>query len=208
MAAGRNVSRIGPAAAAVALLVTALADGAAAQRPHRTGLWFELGGGPAAIRVACAGCVEVDFQSGSGGYLRLGGVVSDRVLLGVETFGFTDEAFGFTAGDTSFVADGGTVAAVVLWFPWRSGAFVKGGVGVADGTFTTTPATGSPVIAEGTGVGLTFGLGWDVAISRKFAITANAAAFITAIGDLVLPGGTVDDVIATMYVVSIGFTVR
>ncbi len=64
------------------------------------------------------------------------------------------------------------------------------------------------MIAEGVGVGLTFGLGWDFAISRKFAITANAAAFITAIGDLVLPSGTVDDVIATMYVVSIGFTVR
>ena len=202
------MSRLGRAAAAVAVVATALAGGAAAQRPHRTGLWFELGGGPAAVRVACAGCADVSFEAGSGGYLRLGGVLSDRVLLGVEAFGFDDETFGFTAGDTAFVAETGTVAAVVLWFPWRSGAFLKGGVGLAEGSFTTTPTTGTPVIAEGVGVGLTFGLGWDVAISRKFAITANAAAFIAAIGDLVLPSGTVDDVIATMYVVSIGFTVR
>ena len=202
------MSRVGRAVAAVALLVTALADGAAAQRPHRTGLWFELGSGPAAVRVACAGCADVTTSGGSGAHLRLGGVVSDRVLLGVETFGFTDETFGFTAGDTAFVAETGTVAAVVLWFPWRSGAFLKGGVGIADGRFTTTPTPDSSVVVEGVGVGLTFGLGWDVAISRKFAITANAGAFITAIGDLVLPGGTVDDVIATMYVLAIGFTVR
>jgi hypothetical protein len=202
------VSGIGRAAAAVARAVTGLADGAAAQRPHRTGLWFELGSGPAAVRVACAGCADVTTSGGSGGYLRIGGVLSDRVLLGVETFGFDDEAFGFIAGDTTFVAETATVAAVVLWVPWRSGAFLKGGVGLAEGSFTTTPTPGSPVIAEGVGVGLTFGLGWDVAISRKFAITANAAAFITAIGDLVLPVATVEDVIATMYVLSVGFTVR
>jgi len=202
------MSRVARTTAAVALAVVALAGRAAAQRPHRSGLWFELGGGPAAVRVACAGCADVSFEAGSGGDLRLGGVLSDRVLLGVETFGFDDETFGFTAGDTAFVAETGTVAAVVLWFPWRSGAFLKGGVGIAEGSFTTTPTPGSPVIAEGVGVGLTFGLGYDVAISRKFAITVNAAAFITAIGDLVLPTSTVDDVIATMYVVSIGFTVR
>ncbi|HXV89747.1 MAG TPA: hypothetical protein VD707_00165 [Gemmatimonadales bacterium] len=198
----------GRLALAVTLVAGALADRAAAQRPHRSGLWFELGSGPAAVRVACAGCADVSFEGGSGGYLRVGGVVSDRVLLGVEAFGFDDETFGFTAGDTAFVAETATVAAVALWFPWRSGAFLKGGVGIAEGSFTTTPTPGSPVIAEGVGVGLTFGVGWDFAISRKFAITANAAAFITAIGDLVLPSETVDDVIATMYVVSIGFTVR
>ena len=196
------------AAVAAALVATGLAGRAAAQRPHRSGLWFELGSGPAAVRVACAGCADVTTSAGSGGHLRLGGVLSDRVLLGVETFGFTDQTFGFSAGDTAFVAETGTVAAVVLWFPWRSGAFLKGGVGIAEGSFTTTPTPGSPLLIEGVGVGLTFGLGWDFAISRKFAITANAAAFITAIGDLVLPSGTVDDVIATMYVIAIGFTVR
>ena len=92
------MSGIGRAAAAAALVVTLVADGAAAQRPHRTGLWFELGGGPAAVRVACAGCADVSFEGGSGGYLRLGGVLSDRVLLGVEAFGFDDEAFGFIEG--------------------------------------------------------------------------------------------------------------
>ena len=195
-------------ALAAALLATALASAAAAQRPHRSGLWFELGGGPAAVRVACASCEEVTTSGGSGGYLRIGGVLSDRVLLGVETFGFTDETFGFSAGDTSFVAETGTVTAVALWFPWRSGAFLKGGVGIADGRFTTTPEAGPPQEVQGTGVGLTFGVGWDFALSRKAAITASAAAYITAIGDIVLPAGTVDDVIATMYVLAVGFTVK
>jgi hypothetical protein len=184
------------------------AAGTAAQRPHRSGLWFEIGSGPAAVRVACSGCEDVTTAGGSGALLRLGGTLSDRVLLGVETFGFTDQTFGFVSGDTSFVAETGTVGAVVLWFPWGSGTFLKGGVGVAEGTFTTSPTPGSPVKIEGVGVGLTFGLGYDLYLSRKFAVTANAAAFITAIGDIVLPTGTVDDVIATMYVLAIGLTVK
>jgi hypothetical protein len=196
------------AAAAAALFAIILARGAAAQRPHRSGLWFELGGGPAAVRVACTGCAEVTVVGGSGGHLRLGGVLSDRVLLGAETFGFTDESFALSARDSTVVAETGTVAAVVLWFPWRSGAFLKGGVGIAEGTFSATPEPGAPVITEGIGVGLTFGLGYDLPLSRTFAITANAAAFIAAIGDIVLPAGVVDDVIATMYVVTIGLTVR
>lgn len=179
-----------------------------AQRPHRSGLWIELGSGPAAVRVACGGCSHVTVAGGSGGQLRIGGVLSDRVLIGVEAFGFTDEAFVFNGGDASVVAETGMLAAVVLWFPWRSGAFLKGGVGLADGTFTATPTGGSALVTEGLGVGLTFGLGYDLPVSRKFAVTANAAAFITAIGDIVLPAGLVDDVIATMYVFTIGVTVR
>ncbi len=57
-------------------------------------------------------------------------------------------------------------------------------------------------------MGLTFGAGWDLAISRKFAITANVAAYVTAVGDVVLPGRRVDDVIATMYQGAIGFSFR
>jgi hypothetical protein len=62
--------------------------------------------------------------------------------------------------------------------------------------------------SNGGGIGLTFGLGWDAPISRKFAFTGNAAVFVTAVGDVVFPGRRVDDVIPTMYQLSIGFTVR
>ena len=57
-------------------------------------------------------------------------------------------------------------------------------------------------------MGLTFGAGWDWSVSRKFALTANVATYVVAVGDIVLPGQRVDDVIATMYQAAIGFTFR
>jgi hypothetical protein len=70
------------------------------------------------------------------------------------------------------------------------------------------PTGEEPAIADGVGVGLTFGLGIDLPISRKFAITANASTFFTAIGDITLPNRTVDDVIPTTYMLSVGITLR
>lgn len=190
-------ARLGLAALVAAV---ALCGPAAAQRrPHRTGLWFEIASGPAFSRVACAGCEDVVISPGSSGSILLGGVISDRVLIGVESFGFGSDTLGFAAG---------TVTLDVLWFPWRVGAFLKGGVGAAGGDFTVIDSTGTAIAAEGQGIALTFGVGWDFPISRKFAFTAHADAFITGIGDVVLPTTRVEDVIATLYQVAIGFTIR
>ncbi len=182
-------------------------------RPTRTvrrhGLWGEVGGGPARFRVGCSSCVGVVTSTGSGGYARLGWAASSRVLMGVEAYGFTDEGFGFADGDTAVVATSGTASAIALWYPWRRApVFVKGGVGIAQGDFTVRPDTGAAVVAEGLGVGLTFGLGVDLPVSRRLAITGNLGAWITAIGDIALPTGTVDDPIPASYMLSVGVTFR
>jgi hypothetical protein len=189
-------------------LLTLLGAPLSAQRSHRGGLWAELCNGPAFVRVASSGSEEVTTKPGLGSCFRVGGTVSNKVLLGVETFGFLDETFGFAKQDTSVIAETGTLNVVVVWFPGRSGFFLKGGVGVAEGDFTVAVAPDSLVTASGEGVGLTFGLGFDLPISRKFALTANAEAIVAAIGDLVLPTTRVDDVIATMYHVALGITIR
>jgi hypothetical protein len=180
----------------------------AAQNPHRQGLWAEVGGGRASIRMGCAGCDDVTRAGGSAGYLRVGGTLSPKVLLAGEIFGFTDENFGFTGDGQSIVADCASIAAVVLWYPWRSHFFLKSGVGMAEGSFIVQPEPEEFVIAEGFGVGLTFGIGLDVPISRKLALAANASTFFTAIGDIVLPAQRVEDVIPTTYVLSIGVVIR
>ena len=133
---------------------------------------------------------------------------SRKVLMGVEFYSFIDEGFGFSETDSSVVAENEIVAATVLWYPWRSHFFIKGGVGVAQGRFTVADSTGAPFVAQGTGVGITFGLGLDVPISRKLAFTANIGSYITGIGDLQLPGLVIDDVIPTTYLISIGLTFR
>lgn len=206
-------------AAALAALV-ALAGGAtsaAAQRtsvrpppkhPHRSGLWVEIAAGPGSLRMACSTCTDVIRAPGSAGSLRVGGVISDRVLLAWEAGGFTDETFGFAPTDTSIVAEMESTAIIVLWYPWRSGAFIKGGVGIAQGRFTVPTGPTQSDSVEATGVGMTFGVGWDWAFSRKYALTLNAAAFVAAIGDIVLPAGRVDDVIGTSYQLTLSFTFR
>lgn len=181
---------------------------AEAQRLHRTGFWFELSSGPGAVRIGCGGCAEVTVAGGTTGDIRFGGTLSDKVLLGVEIFGFTDERFGFAAHDTSITAENSSLNAVVLWYPWHGGVFLKGGVGLAGGRFTVQADTGQGAVNEGNGVGLTFGVGFDLPISRRFALSANAAAFITAIGDVRVQGVVVDDVIPTMYQLGVGLVLR
>jgi len=181
----------------------------AAQRPHRGGFWFELGGGPATARVACAGCSEVTTATGSSGYLRLGGTVSNGVLLGLELASFSDKSFGFRSDpDRKVKAETASLGVLALWYPWRGGFFLKGGVGLAGGDFTVTPDSGKQRTVNGNGVGMTFGVGYDLKLSRRFALTATGGANIAAIGDLVLPTVTIDDAIASTYHLTIGLTVR
>lgn len=181
---------------------------AAAQRPHRSGLWFEIGGGPAGVRVACTNCTDVTRRSASGGFMRLGGAISDAVVMGVESFSLIDETFGFGENDTTLMAENASLIAIVLWYPGRSGAFLKGGVGLAAGEFTVEQTPEEPRVTSGEGVGLSFGVGYDQPITRAIAISANAGVWVTAIGDIVLPGERVDDVIATLYNLSISLVIR
>lgn len=180
------------------------------QRPHRTGLWGEFGGGVGRMRMSCAGpeCRDPINKPGATGLTRVGGTLSDHVMLGGESAIFIDDAFGFTAGSTNTVAELETVGVVVLWFPGRSGFFLKGGVGLAEGRFTISNGAAPPDSTEGIGIGMTFGVGWDVPISRKFAFTANASTIMTAIGDIVLPTRRIEDVIGSMVHLSVAFTFR
>ena len=192
----------GAVSVALALLVSLLVPVAQAQRPHRAGVWLETGAGPGYVRIASSGSTDVTSAAGATYYVRAGALLSDKVLLGVEYFRFMDETFGVFRADTSSVAETWSLAVIVLWYPWRSGLFVKGGVGAAQGTLT------APVTAHGTGVGMTFGLGYDQRISRKIALTGCLCADIAGIGDVVLPTTRVDDVIASIYHATIGFTIR
>jgi hypothetical protein len=179
-----------------------------AQRPHRSGLWFEGGAGIASIRVACTGCEDLTRAAGSGVAFRIGGVISNRVLFGLETFSFVDENFGLGDDDESIVAATSNLGGIALWYPWRGGFFLKGGIGLARGEFTVDPRTEAEQVIRGTGVGLTFGVGFDLPVKRWLAISLNAGAYVTAIGDLVLPTVRVDDVIPSMYALTLGFTLR
>ncbi|HJS43936.1 MAG TPA: hypothetical protein VJ755_10730 [Gemmatimonadales bacterium] len=206
------------------LAVTLLGYGAAAaqepvggsqprkpSRPHRSGLWGEFGFGPGHARIACSGCEEVVGANGTTSYVRLGGIVSDHVLIGFEAFTLLNKSLGHASPDSGTTAETGTAAIIIMWYPGSRGLFFKGGVGAAFGQFSIPGDSAGTAVAdtsEGGGIGITFGLGWDAPISRKFAFTGNAGVFVTALGDVALANRRVDDLIATMYSVSVGFTFR
>ena len=192
---------------ALALLVDGAADGSSAQeRPKRSGLWAEFAPGVGKVRLACSGCDDVEMLNGLSSHFRIGGRVSRRVLMGFEAFSLIDNPFVGEAGSSS--TETGTLAIIFMWYPGRRGLFFKGGVGPATGEFIIVTDSVQADTSNGGGMGLTFGTGWDWPISRKFAITANLGVYVTALGDIVLPNRRVDDLIATMYQVGVGFTFR
>ncbi len=199
--------------ASLVLLVTgsaaAQASGAAAAATtRRSGLWAELGLGWGSLRAACAGCEEVTSSAGGVTYFRVGGQVSPHVFLGGETNGFFDASF-ISSDSTTLAAEIEAVNFIAIWFPGRSGLFLKGGLGIAQGRFTVVDTSSAATeTVRGTGVGINVGAGWDFPLRPRMALTASFTTQIVGIGDFVAGGRTIEDVIGTVYQLAVGFVFR
>lgn len=190
------------------LLALCAVGRATAQDPPRSGFWAEGGWGAGTVRSACSACVDVTVAYGSSTHLRVGGAVSPRALLGLEIFAFHSSDLVLAAGAEPVDAENGSVGPIVIWYPSGGGFFFKGGVGIARGSFTVRPAGGTPVTTERRGLTITFGAGYDLAVSRSLALSANLGMNVAAIGDIPLPTSSVDDVVATVYEAAVGITLR
>jgi len=202
--------RCAVAIAASAILLTAGAVGLSGQQVPRNGFWLEGGTGTGTIRSAgsAAERSEVTVAYGRSLHLRVGGAVSSRVLLGVELFTLDSDDLALQQGDPVVDAQNGSVGPVVLWYVGGSGLFLKGGVGVARGTFSARSATGQVISAKRTGSALSFDVGFDIDVARWLALTANLGTYILAIGDVSVEDASVDDLVATVYEAGIGLTLR
>jgi hypothetical protein len=174
----------------------------------RRGFWIEVSRGTGTVRNTCGGCNEVITAYGSVDYFRAGLSLAPTVLLGVEFFALNTTDLVLTPGGSPVDAENGSIVPIALWYVGRSGAFLQGGAGLARGTFSVRTEDGSTVTTKRTGSALTFGVGFDVAVSRRIAITASAGTNVMAIGDVRLDSAAVDDVIATLYEVSLGIALR
>ena len=124
-----------------------------AQRRHE-GFWigFSPGG---------AGRVDVEGFAYPF-YLRLGGTPSQRLLLGVESYGVILDAQP-SAGMTNLTA-------IALLYPsQRGGFFAKGGLGIGRAE-STCPDAPSDVAS---GLGATLGVGIDLRLGRNVYFTPN-----------------------------------
>ncbi len=134
----------------------------AAQRRHQ-GFWigFGLGGG-----ANTSEGLDDSRRGGGAAYLRLGGTVSQQVLLGGEVIGWgrSDDGATVSRGNATFS---------VLVYPSRSGGFfLKGGVGGANVT-VETEERGGRLTREESGFGGTVGAGFDIRLGRNIYLTPN-----------------------------------
>lgn len=145
-----------------ATLLLMSSSGLAAQEtaPH-SGFWLSGGLG--------GGITDGDSAGDDGGpaaYLRLGGTTSDRVLLGGEIIGLSRDV-----GDAT-VSQGNSTFSVLYYPASPGGFFAKAGVGFASAV-VSTDVGGGTFTSDESGLGLTFGAGYDVRIGGNLYLTPN-----------------------------------
>jgi hypothetical protein len=150
---------------AIALLCLAAPGPLTAQEsgsgPEHRGFWvaFGLGGGTNLADFADGA------RAGVGGYLRLGGTISPKLLLGGEISGWGRDVAGSTFTESGMTA-------VAMFYPAGRGLFLKGGVGFA-GWASSADFGGTTTTSTAGGFAGTAGVGYDLRIGSNMYLTPN-----------------------------------
>lgn len=170
------MQRIG---ATLVVLTCAGTVGLAGQHPQvRQGFWIGFGFGGGSAKFDCDSCGPTDAVNGITGFLKLGGTVSNHVLIGGETTGWSKEESGVTTGAAN-------VSATLYYYPsTTAGLFLRGGVGFA--AYSVDGGSGNKL--TGSGLGLTVGLGYDFRVARNFSLTPVINFSGGALGELQFNG--------------------
>jgi hypothetical protein len=129
----------------------------------RDGFWFSGGLGYGSL--GCDNCGG-SRESGISGGVSLGGTITPRFLLGVGSDAWARSQQGATLTV-------GTLDARVRFYPSTTGGFfLTGGLGVG-----SVSAGGSGFTATETGLGMLFGLGYDVRVARNTSLTPYWSGF-------------------------------
>lgn len=182
---------------AVAAIVAATP--AAAQGRH-DGFTVSVGVGGGSAGATCEGC-STDRQKAPSLYLRLGGAVRPNLVIAGELNGWTkqESSQGFDA--TITIA---TVNAVAQWFPQPTGGFfVSGGVGLGSIEVALKANNIGTLSNRTNGLGFQVGTGYDIQLTRGFALTPFATYFTTAGGKVESSGEKIN---GNVLQAGLGFT--
>jgi len=134
-----------------------------ANRNERKGFFIGFGFGYGGLSFEGADGTE----GGVSGMLRIGGALSQKLLIGVESNGWYKSEQGATL---TF----GTLTGAVQFYPAANGGFFRsGGAGLATLTLTGLDAE--------YGLGVLLGLGYDARVGRNFSITPFLNGFASSI---------------------------
>lgn len=143
-----------------------LSEIASAQHKQtRDGFWFNLGLGYGSL-----GCQNCGSREGSvSGGLALGGTLSQKVVIGAGTNGWTKSEGGATLTVS-------TLTALIRFYPSATGGFfLLGGLGVGQ-IHVSVSGLGSD---SETGAAALLGLGYDVRVGNNVSITPFWNGFAT-----------------------------
>jgi hypothetical protein len=138
---------------------------------NRSGQWLGVGLGSGWGRFSCEAVCEANRGAAISGYFRVGGTLSQKFLLGVETDGWMR---GVEEVDHMMLG----VAAQLFFYPNpRKRLYYKAGVGVL---FYQASDDEGRVTTQAFGPNL--GAGYDVPISGSVSLTPFASVFIASLG--------------------------
>ena len=131
--------------------------------PRRNGFWFNGGLGYGSL-----GCENCDGRTGGvSGTIGFGGTVSQKVLLGVTSTGWTKSEGGVTLTV-------GTLKGMIRFYPSQTGRFsLSGGLGIGS-IHAEIDGFGSDTEVGG---GALLGLGYDIRIGDNTSLTAYLNGF-------------------------------
>jgi outer membrane protein with beta-barrel domain len=156
----RQLSRCLAVATALALGLGSVAS-AQGHPQTREGFWIGFGLGWGSFSLKCSGCSG--SEGSFSGYLKMGGTLSPKLLLGGETNGWTKSEGGATL-------TAGNASATMYFYPApASGFFLRGGLG-----FASLSAGSGGTTASESGWGFTLGTGYDIRVGAKMSIVPVA----------------------------------
>jgi len=152
----------------------------------REGFWIGagFGCGSASFSADCDDCGS-DREDSFTGHFRLGGTLSERVLLGAETNVWVKEE-----DDTTLTL--GSVTGTVTFYPVAtSGFFLKGGLGFSL-VDVTIDLGSSDISTNKSGWGFLAGIGYDLRVGGNFSLSPTINYWYGKPGDVAFE----DDVLA------------
>lgn len=158
-------SLLGVALRLLALTLTLASVANAQNKQTRKGFWFNVGLGYGSL--GCDGCSE--RTGGLSGQIGVGGTLSQNVLLGVVSNGWTKSEGGVT------LTTGALTAAVRLYPSKTGGFFILAGFGLG----TTSASVAGYGSGSQTGTGAVVGLGVDLRVGKNVSVTPYWNGFAT-----------------------------
>lgn len=139
-------------------------------KPHRSRFHFSIGAGEGSVGVTCEEC-EFDLSNrinGFSGVMRIGGAVSDHLVLAVE-------GMGWIKNEAPLERRIAAASVVGLLYPSASaGFFLKGGIGYMRGVFE-----GADGYLASNGIAPQAGVGFDIPVGSGISLTPYVNALLS-----------------------------